>query len=288
MAGKVYFIGAGPGDPELITVKGQRILQAADIIVYTDSLVNQELMQWAKPGAEIYGSAGLNLEEIMAVLVEGAREGKTVARVHTGDPAIYGAVLEQLVVLNREGVPYEIVPGVSSVFGAAAALGAELTIPEMAQTVILSRMEGRTPVPEHEKLRDLAAHQTTLVLYLSVTMIGKVVDELVAGGYAPDTPVAIVQRATWPDQKIVRGTLADIAEKTRAAGIKMHALIMVGKVFDPQLPVQGEQYKSKLYDKEFTHMYRRADWLKARDAARAKAAVAAKDAAEGGPTQGEG
>lgn len=283
MAGKVYFIGAGPGDPELITVKGQRILREADIILYTDSLVSARLMEWARPDAEIFGSAGLTLEEIMAVLVEGAREGKIVARIHTGDPSVYGAVLEQYVVLNREGIPYEIIPGVSSVFGAAAALGAELTVPELAQTIILSRMEGRTPVPEHEKLRGLAAHQTTLVLYLSVAMISKVVDELVAGGYPPETPVAVVQRATWPDQRILRGSLADIAEKARAAGIRMHALIMVGKVFDPELAVKGEQYKSKLYDKEFTHMYRRADWLKARDAARAKV-----KAAESGGGQGEG
>lgn len=279
--GKVYFIGAGPGDPELITVKGQRILGEADVILYTDSLVSPDLMRWARPDAEIFGSAGLTLEEIMAVLVEGAREGKVVARVHTGDPSIYGAVLEQIVILNREGIPYEIVPGVSSVFGAAAALGAELTVPELAQTVILTRMEGRTPVPEFEKLKDLAAHRTTLVLYLSVTMISKVVGELLAGGYAPDTPVAVVQRATWPDQRIVRGTLADIAEKTKAAGIRMHALILVGQVFDPTLPVSGERYRSRLYDKEFTHMYRRADWLKARDAARAKARAAADAAAPG-------
>lgn len=275
MVGKVYFIGAGPGDPELVTVKGMRLLQQADVIVYTDSLVSPELLRWARPDAEIFGSAGLTLEEIMAVLVTGAREGKTVVRMHTGDPAIFGAVLEQLVVLNREGIPYEIVPGISSVFAAAAALGAELTVPELAQTVILTRMEGRTPMPEGEKLRDLAAHRATLVLYLSAALIGRVVDELLAGGYPAGTPAAIVQRASWPDQRIVRGTLADIAEKTRAAGIRLHALIMVGQVFDPSLPVTGDQYRSRLYDRTFSHRYRRADWLKFRDAARAKARVAA-------------
>jgi len=275
VGGKVYFIGAGPGDPELVTVKGMRLLQQADVIVYTDSLVSPELLRWARPDAEVFGSAGLTLEEIMAVLVTGAREGKTVVRMHTGDPAIYGAVLEQLVVLNREGIPYEIVPGISSVFAAAAALGAELTVPELAQTVILTRMEGRTPMPEGEKLRDLAAHRATLVLYLSAALIGRVVDELLAGGYPAGTPAAIVQRASWPDQKIVRGTLADIAEKTRAAGVRLHALIMVGQVFDPSLSVTGEQYRSRLYDRDFSHRYRRADWLKFRDAARAKAGVAA-------------
>lgn len=282
MKGKVYIIGAGPGDPELITVKGQRILSEADTILYTDSLVSADLMRWAKPGAEVFGSAGLNLEEIMAVLVESAREGKIVARVHTGDPSVYGAVLEQLAILKREGIPFEVVPGVSSVFGAAAALGAELTVPELSQTIILSRMEGRTPVPEHEKLRGLAAHRATLVLYLSVGMISKVVAELLEGGYTPETPAAVVQRATWPDQKIVRGTLADIAEKTKESGIRMHALIMVGGVFDPGLIDETDKYKSKLYDKDFTHMYRRADWLKARDAARAKVAEAGSSGSGGG------
>lgn len=257
--GKVYFIGAGPGDPELITLRGQRILGAADVIVYTDSLVSPDLLRWANPGARVCGSAGLTLEEIMAVLVESARAGQVVARVHTGDPSVYGAVLEQVVILNREGIPYEIVPGVSSVFAAAAALGAELTVPELAQTVILTRMEGRTPVPPGEKLRDLAAHRTTLVLYLSVTLIGEVVRELLAGGYPPETPAAVVQRASWPDQQIVRGTLADIAARTRAARINSHALILVGAVFDPALPTRGEGYRSRLYDKDFTHRFRSAE-----------------------------
>jgi precorrin-4/cobalt-precorrin-4 C11-methyltransferase len=274
--GKVYIIGAGPGDPELITVKGQRILQSADVVLFTDSLVNKELMALARPDAEVFGSAGLTLEEITAVLVEGALEGKIVARVHTGDPAVYGAVLEQMVTLNRMGIPYEIIPGVSSVFGAAAALGAMLTVPDLAQTVILTRMEGRTPVPALENLRSLAAHRTTMVLYLSVTGIKRVVGELIEGGYTPETPAAVVQRATWSNQKIVRGTLADIAEKTHEAGIRLHALIMVGQVFDPSLPTDGEQYKSLLYDKDFTHMFRRADGLKARDAARAKVKAAAE------------
>lgn len=282
--GKVYIIGAGPGDPELITVKGQRILRAADVILFTDSLVNKAMMEWARPDAEIFGSAGLTLEEITAVLVGGALEGKIVARVHTGDPAVYGAVLEQMVTLGREGIPYEIIPGVSSVFGAAAALGSMLTVPDLAQTVILTRMAGRTPVPELENLRTLAAHRTTMVLYLSVAGIQKVVGELIAGGYPAQTPAAVVQRATWPDQKVVRGTLADIAEKTRAAGVRLHALIMVGQVFDPNLPIHGEQYQSRLYDKNFTHMFRRADWLKARDAARAKVKAAAE---AGDDTAGE-
>lgn len=254
MAGKVYFIGAGPGDPELITVKGRRLLGEADIVVYTDSLVSSAMLAWTRPGAQVYGSATMTLEQVMAVLVGGARAGKTVVRLHTGDPALFGAIQEQFVVLNAAGIVYEVVPGVTAAFGAAAALGAELTLPEVSQTVILSRIEGRTPVPEGENLRALAAHRATLVLYLSVAQIGRVVAELVAGGYSADTPVAVVQRATWPDQRIVRGTLENIAPLTEAEGIRNHALIMVGQVFSGAVP-----HRSKLYDGTFAHMFREAE-----------------------------
>ncbi len=254
--GKVYFIGAGPGDPELITVKGRRLLETADVIVYADSLVSQAMLRWARPGAEIHGSARLTLEEILAILVTSARQGKVVARVHTGDPSVYGAIFEQMAALNREGIPYEVVPGVSSVFAAAAALGAELTVPGLAQTVILTRLEGRTPMPAGEKLRGLAAHGATLVLYLSVGMIGRVAVELAAGGYGPATPVAVVQKASWPDEKVVRGTLGDIADKVGATGIDRHALILVGPVFDPDLTRPGGgagSHRSRLYDPAFAH-----------------------------------
>lgn len=255
--GKVYFIGAGPGDPELLTLKGQRLIRAADLVLYTDSLVNPAVCAWARPGVEVKGSAGMTHEEIMDEMIRVAAAGGTVARVHTGDPSIYGAVFEQIKQLEEAGIPYEIVPGVSSVFAAAAALQAELTVPELAQTVILSRAEGRTPMPAKEQLRHLAAHEATLCLFLSVTLIHKVVEELLAGGYPPSTPVAVVQRASWPDQQIVRGTLQDIAARVREAGIKAHALIMVGKVFDPELHATVEG-RSKLYDAGFTHQFRRA------------------------------
>lgn len=280
--GKVYFIGAGPGDPELITVKGRRILAAADVIVYADSLVSSEMLSWAKPGAQIHGSAGMTLEEMMAVLVAAARAGQVVARVHTGDPSLYGAILEQMAVLNQEGIPYEVVPGVSAVFAAAAALGAELTVPELAQTVILTRIEGRTPVPERERLRDLAAHRATLALYLSVGQMDRVVEEVLAGGYPPETPVAVVQRATWPDQRILRGTLADIAGQTAAAGMTRHALILVGAALDPSLPAGGRGRESRLYNKDFAHRYRRP----APNGARGPGGTAPGGATPGNPASG--
>ncbi len=258
MAGKVYFVGAGPGDPELITVKGQRLLGAADLVVWTDSLVSPELLQWVRADARVLGSSAMDLNAIMAELIPAAQAGQTVVRLHTGDPAMYGAILEQMVRLNAAGVSYEVVPGVSSVFAAAAALGAELTVPELAQTVILTRLEGRTPVPELEQLRLLAAHRTTLVLYLSAGMMQRVAAELQVGGYPPDTPVAVVRRASWPDQQVLRGTLADIAATAAAAGIRNHALILVGPALDPTLPTAGPPGNSRLYDRDFAHGRRRA------------------------------
>ncbi|GAB7387064.1 precorrin-4 C(11)-methyltransferase [Bacillaceae bacterium] len=253
---KVYIVGAGPGDPDLITVKGLKLLQEADVILYTDSLVNGELIAKAKPEAEILPSSGMVLEEIVQVMVERAKEGKKVVRVHTGDPSVFGAVHEQIALLRQAGVEVEIVPGVSSVFAAAAVLGAELTVPELTQTLILTRAEGRTPVPEREKLRDLAAHRCTLALFLSATLTKKVVAELLAAGWEEDTPVAVVQRATWPDQKVVRTTLRDLDAQMRKHGIRSHAMILAGWALDPRIDGKGE-FRSKLYDKEFTHGYRR-------------------------------
>ncbi|MCW3794128.1 precorrin-4 C(11)-methyltransferase [Paenibacillus sp. LS1] len=253
---KVYIVGAGPGDPELITVKGSNILRTADLVLYTDSLVNDELIATAKPEAEVLQSSGMDLERQVELMCEATRAGRSVARVHTGDPAMYGAILEQMVLLKQQGVEYEIIPGVSSVFASAAALGAELTVPELTQTVILTRAEGRTPVPEREKLRDLASHHCTVALFLSATLAKKVVVEFLAAGWSEDTPVAVVQRATWPDQKIVRTTLSNLAADLRAAGITMHAMILAGWALDPDL-VNRDAHRSKLYDKSFTHGYRK-------------------------------
>ncbi|GAX91024.1 precorrin-4 C(11)-methyltransferase [Effusibacillus lacus] len=257
MAGKVYFIGAGPGDPELITVKGKRLIDQADLILYTDSLVNEEVVANPKPGAVVEKSAGLTLEEIVARMVETVRTGGTVARVHTGDPAVYGAIMEQIVRLNEAGIEWEIVPGVSSVFAAAAVLGAELTIPELTQTLILTRAEGRTPVPEGEKLVDLAKHDSTIALFLSATLMDKVVEDLREAGWSEDTPVAVVQKATWPDQVILRSTVGEVAGEMKRLGIRSQAMVLAGKALDPQLQWSHE-HKSKLYDKTFAHRYRRA------------------------------
>ncbi|MFC4305354.1 precorrin-4 C(11)-methyltransferase [Cohnella boryungensis] len=253
---KIHIIGAGPGDPDLITVKGLRLLQEADVVLYTDSLVNEELIAKAKPEAEILKSAGMDLDQMVAVMVDRVKQGKRVVRVHTGDPAVFGAIMEQIALLKKAGIGYEVVPGVSSVFASAAAIGAELTIPELTQTLILTRAEGRTPVPEFEKLRDLASHHCTIALFLSATLTKKVVKELVEAGWSEETPVAVVQRATWPDQLIVRTTLANLDRDMQQNGIRSHAMILAGWALDPDIHDQ-EQYRSKLYDKEFTHRYRR-------------------------------
>lgn len=255
--GRVYIMGVGPGDPELITVKARKILDQADLVIYTGSLLSQELFKSCKPTVEIHDSAGMTLEEILDRLKEAALAGKVAVRVHDGDPSIFGALREQMLPLEAAGLECEIIPGVSSVFAGAAALQDELTIPDLTQTVILTRMEGRTAMPEKEKLKDLAEHQATLILFLSAGLIEKAVAEL-KQGYPEATPVAVVYKASRPDQKIIRGTLADIAAKVRAERISMYALIYVGKVFDPALKLEPDVFKSKLYDKEFSHTFRRA------------------------------
>ncbi|MGG4451434.1 precorrin-4 C(11)-methyltransferase [Brevibacillus porteri] len=254
---KLYIVGAGPGDPDLITVKGLKLLQKADVIMYTDSLVNEELVALGNPNAEVMQSSGMALEEMVEQLVERISSGKTVVRLHTGDPSIYGAIMEQIALLKEKGIEVEIVPGVSSVFAAAAAVGAELTIPDLTQTIILTRAEGRTPVPEREKLRALAEHHCTLALYLSATLTKKVVRELVEAGWSEDTPVAVVQRASWPDQLIVRTTLKNLDEDMGKNGIRKHAMILAGWALDPNIHDKSEQYRSKLYDKTFTHGFRK-------------------------------
>ncbi len=255
--GTVYILGTGPGDPELVTLKAMRIIDQADLLIYTGSLMSREMFGDIKPSAKLLDSAGMHLEQIVGAMIEASMQGQVVARVHDGDPAIFGALSEQVAPLEARGIPVEVVPGVSSVFGAAAALGAELTIPELSQTIILTRMEGRTPVPPKEKLRDLARHEATLVLYLSIVLIKRVVEDL-RQGYPAETPVVVVQRATCADQRIVRGTLADIAEKVRAARMTAQALIMVGRVFAPDLR-QTWTRTSRLYDRTFSHGFRRGE-----------------------------
>ena len=256
LASKVYIVGAGPGDVELITVKGMRIVRQADVVMYTDSLVRDELVEMASPNARVYKSAGMALEDLVTLMVDAVAQGKSVARVHTGDPSVFGAILEQISLLRKAGIDYEIIPGVSSVFAAAAAIGAELTVPDLTQTVILTRMGGRTPMPEGEQLRDLARHHSTIALYLSATFAKKAVDEFLEAGWAPETPVAVVQKATWPDQKIVRTTISGLVRAMGDAHISSHAMILAGWALDSDLPDKGE-HKSKLYDKSFTHRYRK-------------------------------
>lgn len=250
--GKVYFIGAGPGDPELITVKGQRLIAEADVIIYAGSLVNPEILKYGRKDAEVYNSATMNLDEVLDVEIRAVRAGKTVARVHTGDPAIYGAIQEQMDGLRAAGIEdFEVIPGVSSFLASAAALKQEYTLPNVSQTIIITRMEGRTPMPPKEKLVSLAQHQATMCIFLSVQAIDQVMKQLTDGGYAPDTPVAIVVRATWPDQKILRGTIATIADIIHEAGVTRQAMIIVGRVLDSEYDL------SKLYDSKFATMFRK-------------------------------
>ena len=259
--GKVYIIGAGPGDPELLTLKAKRIIDDADVIIYADSLVPEEIAGYAKPGAAVYGSKDMALPEIMQVTLQAVSEGKTVARIQSGDPSLYGATLEQMRILEAEGIDYEIIPGVSAAFAAAAVLKSELTVPEVSQTVIMTRAEGRVPMPEGEDLIGLARHGSTLVIFLSVTRMFRIANQLQEAGYPADTPVAVAYRVGWPDQQIIRGTLTDIAQKVRDAKITLQALIIVGKAVDPKLldPEAGEQVAvSHLYSDEYTHLYRRA------------------------------
>ncbi len=250
----IHFIGAGPGDPELITVKGARLLGEADLVVFAGSLVNPQILAAHSPTAQAYDSAGMTMEEVIKVMAEGVAAGRRVVRLHTGDPALYGAIQEQMVELDRLGISYAVVPGVTSASAAAAALRQELTLPELSQTLILTRLAGRTPVPERERLSEIARIGATMAIYLSVGMIDQVVEELLAGAYTKETPAAIVYRASWPDEQIIEGSLADIAGKVVAAGIDRQALIMVGEVFGARR--NGLAARSLLYDATFTHGFR--------------------------------
>ncbi len=247
----VLFVGAGPGDPELITLRGARALAEADVVVWAGSLVHPALLGHCRPGAEIHDSAGLDLPRIVEIMVEGSRAGRSVVRLHTGDPSLYGAIAEQIDELDALGVPHAVVPGVSSFAASAAVLQAELTRPGLSQTVILTRRAGRTPVPDGQDLASLASHRATMCIFLSVGSIGSVVDDLLTH-YETRTPVAVVANVTWPEQRVMRGTLADIAARIAEAGVEKTAMIVVGDV----LAEPGE--RSKLYDPEFSHGYRQA------------------------------
>ena len=248
----ISIVGAGSGAADLITVRGARLLGQADVIVYAGSLVNPQLLSYAKEGCEIHNSAKMTLEEVVDVMAKAHFLGQNVVRLHTGDPSIYGAIREQMDALDADGIPYDDTPGVSSFCGAAAALNAEYTLPTISQTVIITRMEGRTSVPEKEKLASLAAHGATMVIFLSIGLIDKVQQALLAGGaYTPETPAAVVYKASWPEQKVVRCTVGTLAGSTRANGITKTALIVVGDFL-------GTRYeRSKLYDPTFTTEFRK-------------------------------
>ena len=249
---KVFFIGCGPGDPDLITVKAKKLLQKADVVVYSGSLIPEQIMKMCKK-AKTFDAAKLVREEIFDILRKNAKKGKNVVRLHDGDPTIYGAIREQMDNLHKEKINSEIIPGVTSFLASAAALGSQLTLPGVTQTMIITRAEKRTKVPKREKISELAKHRTTMVFYLSVQLIDNIVKEAVAGGYPKTTPVGVVYRASWPDQMIITGTLQTISKKIKAQKITRTAIIIIGDVIKPK----SYEY-SKLYDKSFSHGFRKA------------------------------
>ncbi|MDR1623249.1 MAG: precorrin-4 C(11)-methyltransferase [Synergistaceae bacterium] len=249
----IHFVGAGPGAPDLITVRGMNLLRSAGMVVYTGSLVNPELLSCVPLGCELRDSASMTLDEVIGALQDGFVRGLNVVRLHTGDPSLYGAVREQMDRLEELGIPFEVVPGVSSLSAAAAALKAEYTLPGVSQTLIVARMEGRTAVPEREKVRDLASHGASMVFFLSAGMLGELCRQLVEGGYEPDTPAALVYKASWPEQRILRATLADLPARAEEAAIPgKTGLVLIGKFL-------ADDYEtSRLYDASFGHEFREA------------------------------
>ncbi|MDE7230106.1 MAG: precorrin-4 C(11)-methyltransferase [Oscillospiraceae bacterium] len=247
----INFVGAGSGAADLITVRGMRLLEGADVIIYAGSLVNPELLDYAKDGCEIHNSALMTLDEVISVMENAERRGLMTVRLHTGDPSLYGAIREQMDRLNALDIGYEICPGVSSFCGAAAALKAEYTLPDVSQSVIITRMAGRTAVPERESIESFAAHGATMVVFLSAGMTAELSERLIKGGYSPDTPAAIVYKATWEDQKIVRCTVGSLEKAAETNGISKTALITVGNFL-------GNDYSlSKLYDESFSTEFRK-------------------------------
>ena len=248
----IQFVGAGSGAPDLITVRGKNLLEQADVVIYAGSLVNPELLKCCKPECEIYNSAKMTLDEVVTVMDGAEKAGKTTVRLHTGDSSIYGAIKEQMDALDRLGYAYDVTPGVSSFCGAAAALKAEYTLPGVSQSVIITRMAGKTPVPEKESIASFAAHQATMVIFLSTGLLKELSAELIAGGYGPETPAAIVYKATWPEEKVVRGTVAQLYEMAQTNHIRKTALIIVGRILDTEYDL------SRLYAPDFSTEFREA------------------------------
>ena len=249
---RVYFVGCGPGNPDLLTVKAKKLIEKADIVVYSGSLIPHEIIALCKK-AKLYDAAKLVREEIFGILRENALKGKLVVRLHDGDPTIYGAIREQTDNLKKEKIGFEIVPGITSFLASAAALGSELTLPGVTQTIIITRAESRTQVPTREKITELAKHRATMIFYLSVHLISEIVKESLKGGYPKSTPVAAIYRASWKDEKVIKGTLADIVKKVRDQKITRTAIIIIGDVVNPK----HYEY-SRLYDKTFSHGFRKA------------------------------
>jgi len=249
---KVFFVGCGPGDPDLLTIKAKKLVQKADVVVYSGSLIPSEILKFNKKGKK-FDAAKLVREEIFELLLKNSKKGKNVVRLHDGDPAVYGAIREQIDKLQEKGIESIVVPGVTSFLASAAALGTQLTLPGVTQTMIITRAESRTKVPKREKISELARHRSTLIFYLSVHLLSEIVKEAVAGGYPKSTPVAVVYRASWKDQKIIIGKLSDIRKKVISARITRTAIVIIGDVIKPK----SYEY-SRLYDKTFTHGYRKA------------------------------
>lgn len=249
----IHFVGAGPGAPDLITVRGKKYLEEADIIIYAGSLVNPQLLDYAKEGCQIYNSAKMTLEEVIQIMELGERVNKKTVRLHTGDPCIYGAIREQMDILDKKNIPYDSCPGVSAFCGAASALDLEYTLPEVSQSVIITRMAGRTPVPEKESIESFAAHQATMVVFLSTGMLEELSRRLIEGGYTADTPAAIVYKATWEDEKKFICTVGTLAQTAKEHNITKTALMIIGDA------VAANHYdRSKLYDPTFTTEFRKA------------------------------
>jgi len=248
----ISFVGAGPGDVDLITVRGRRLLEKADVVIYAGSLVSRDHLTFCKEGCKFYDSASMTLEEVIEVMEREYRQGKRVVRLHTGDPSIYGAIKEQMDLLEEKGIEFEVVPGVSSFTASCAAIKGEFTLPGISQTVIITRLEGRTPVPSSESLELLAFHKASMAIFLSVGSIERAVEKLKQGYGRSDVPVAVVYKATWEDEKVIIGTLDDIAQKVRDQGIENFAMILVGDF------INGKYERSRLYDPSFAHGFRRA------------------------------
>ncbi len=247
---KIYFIGAGPGDPELLTIKAKKIIETADILIYAGSLINKDIIKLAKKEARSYDSSGMNLEEVLRIIKKAISTDKIIARIHSGDPSLYGAIQEQMDWCEKQGIAYSVIPGVSSFQAAAASLKQELTLPGVSQTVILTRFSGRTKVPAKEDLKKLADSRSTMVIFLSIDRIADVIKKI-RESYGSNTPVAVIEKASFPEERKIMGTVKDIVEKVKKAGMTRQALIIIGDI------LKKDYQRSKLYDKGFEHMFRK-------------------------------